>query len=74
MSGKVTIENMTKVSALEIEELADGTSFIFDNDIYIVNKYENLFAFSICGKHIITEGDMSYYRSAKLVNLRVIVE
>lgn len=74
MIGKVTIENITKVSLLKIEELADGTSFIFENRIYIVNKYENIYAFSICGKYVISKGDMSYYHSAKLVNLRVIVE
>lgn len=74
MSGKVTIENIPNVSSLEIEELMDGTSFIFDNAIYIVNKYENIFAFSICGRHVIPKGDMSHYHSAKLINLRVIVE
>ena len=71
MSGKVTIENVAKVSLLELE---DGTSFTVDNVIYIVNKYENMYAFSICGKHVISKGDITYYDAAKLVNLRVIVE
>lgn len=76
MSGKVVIENLQKNSVVDLDDLTDGMSFMFDNSVYIVNKYENMFAFSICGRHIITKGDLSLlnYKSAKLINLRVIVE
>lgn len=74
MSGKVTIEN--NKNNLDIFELPDGTAFTWMNEVFIVNRYDGTYAFSLSGKTVIRNGTypVDYYNDAKLVNLRVIVE
>lgn len=73
MNGKVTIEIQKK---LDIFQLPDGSAFEWMNQFFIVNKYDGTHAFSLDGKTVIRDSTYpaDYYKDAKLVNLRVIVE